>query len=115
MYQNTRKLILSTWNSFFAAGEVACGITSPHVGVCDHFWPLATIMQAITSQNEKEIENCLKTLKETHAGTFLMHESIDVDNPHKFTRRWFAWANSMFGELILNIHSKFPKLLSEVL
>jgi uncharacterized protein len=113
VYQNTRKLILSTWNSFYAAGEVACGITSPHVGVCDHFWPMATIMQAMTSNDEKEITTCLQVLKRTHAGTYFMHESIDVDNPHHFTRHWFAWANSLFGELILTLHDKFPKLLKK--
>jgi meiotically up-regulated gene 157 (Mug157) protein len=111
VYQNTRRLILSNWNSFFAQGRVACGVTSAHVGVCDHFWPLATIMQALTSEDREEIVQCLKILKETHSGTFLMHESIDVDNPHRFTRHWFAWANSLFGELILQINSKFPEIL----
>src|SRR5581483_2740347 len=94
VYQNTRKLILSRWNSFFAKGEVACGLTSPHVGVCDHFWPMATIMQALTSDDEKEIIECLSTLKRTHGGTFFMHESVDVDNAHHYTRHWFAWVNS---------------------
>lgn len=113
VYQNTRKLILSRWNSFFAKGEVACGLTSPHVGVCDHFWPMATIMQALTSQDEKEIIECLQTLKRTHAGTFYMHESVDVDNQHHFTRHWFAWVNSLFGELIVKIHDTKPDILSK--
>ena len=115
VYRNTRKLLLSEWNSFYAAGSVACGLTSPHVGVCDHFWPMATIIQAITSDDEKEITECLKILKKTHAGTFQMHESVDVDNPHRFTRHWFAWANSLFGELILNINDKYPQLLKKAL
>lgn len=113
VYQNTRKLIVSKWNSFFAVGRVACGITSPHVGVCDHFWPLATIMQGLTADDEKEITECIKILKETHAGTFFMHESIDVDNPHRFTRHWFAWANSLFGELVLKVHEKYPEILKQ--
>jgi meiotically up-regulated gene 157 (Mug157) protein len=115
IYQNTRKLILSNWNSFFAQGRAACGMTSPHVGVCDHFWPLATIMQALTSEDKEEIIECLKILKQTHSGTFLIHESIDVDNPHRFTRHWFAWANSLFGELILQINSKSPDILKLVI
>jgi len=113
MYQNTRKLILSNWNSFFAKGQVACGITSPHVGICDHFWPMATIMQALTTEDEKEIANCLATLKRTHAKTFFMHESVDVNNDHHYTRPWFAWVNSLFGELILNIHDSFPEILGQ--
>jgi meiotically up-regulated gene 157 (Mug157) protein len=115
IYRNTRELILSKWNSFYASGAVACGVTSPHVGVCDHFWPMAMIMQAITSTDENEILDCLKTLKNTHAGTFAIHESINVDNPKKFTRHWFAWANSLFGELILNLYDTKPHLLKKSL
>lgn len=115
VYRNTRELLLSKWNSFYASGAIACGMTSPHVGVCDHFWPMATIMQAITSTDEREIISCLKTLKKTHAGTFAMHESVHVDNPHKFTRHWFAWANSLFGELILKLYDEHPKLLKKAL
>lgn len=115
VYQNTRKLILGRWNSFFAKGEVACGITSPHVGVCDHFWPMATIMQALTTTDEKEIIECLQTLKRTHAGTFYIHESVDVDKAQRFTRHWFAWVNSLFGELILKIHDTTPGILGKQL
>lgn len=115
VYQNTRKLILGKWNSFFAKGEVACGITSPHVGVCDHFWPMATIMQALTTTDEKEIVECLRTLKRTHAGTFYIHESVDVDKAQRFTRHWFAWVNSLFGELILKLHDTTPELLAKQL
>ena len=113
IYVNTRKLILSRWNSFFAKGEVACGITSPHVGICDHFWPMATIMQALTTDDQEEIKECLSILKRTHAGTFFMHESVDVDNAEHYTRPWFAWVNSLFGELVYTIHEKHPDLLKE--
>ncbi len=115
IYQNTRKLILSEWNSFFAKGQVACGITSPHVGVCDHFWPMATIMQALTTNDSKEIIECLTTLKKTHGKTFYMHESVDVDDAHRYTRHWFAWVNSLFGELILSIFDNNPEILKQKL
>lgn len=111
IYQNTRKLILGQWNSFYAHGSIACGLTSPHVGVCDRFWPMATIIQAMTATDETEIRFCLNILKNTHAGTYLMHESIHVDNPNQFTRHWFAWANSLFGELILSLNVHFPHTL----
>jgi len=113
IYQNTRKCILSGWNSFFAKGQVACGITSPHVGVCDHFWPMATIMQALTTNDEEEIVDCLKTLKRTHGKTFYMHESVDVDDEHHFTRHWFAWVNSLFGELILTLYDNSSEILKQ--
>lgn len=115
VFQNTRKLILSEWNSFFAKGQIAYGLTSPHVGICDHFWPMATIMQALTTKDEKEITECLTTLKKTHGKTFYMHESVDVDDPHHYTRHWFAWVNSLFGELILNINDKYPEILKNEL
>lgn len=111
VYINTRKFILSKNNPFYAEGKVASGLTSPHTGTLDHFWPMATIMQAMTSEDEKEINDCLNTLKNTHAGTYFIHESVNVDNPKKFTRPWFGWANSLFGELILHLATKHPKLL----
>ncbi len=73
---------------------------------------MATIMQALTTNDEGEIVSCLQTLKSTHAGTYFIHESVHVDDPHKFTRHWFAWANSLFGELILDIEKRFPHLLT---
>lgn len=115
IYQNTRKLILGDWNSFYAAGKFACGITSPHVGVCDKFWPMATIMQILTSTDPEEIKSCLRILKTTHAHNFFIHESVHVDDPHMYTRHWFSWANSLFGEMILNIHEKFPEILQQTL
>lgn len=115
VYKNTRKMILSTFNPFFAKGKYAQGITSPHFGVCDHFWPMATIMQAITTQNENEIIDCLKILKKTHAKSYFMHESINVDNPNEYTRPWFAWVNSLFGELIVKIHQDNPEILKHEL
>jgi meiotically up-regulated gene 157 (Mug157) protein len=111
IYVATRKFILSEWNPFYAKGKIARGLTSPHTGVVDHFWPMATIMQALTSNDEAEISSCLKILKETHAGTYFIHESVNVDDPKKFTRPWFGWANSLFGELILHVSEKWPRLL----
>ncbi|MDP4187014.1 MAG: glycoside hydrolase family 125 protein, partial [Bacteroidota bacterium] len=55
---------------------------------------------------------CLQTLKKTHAGTGFMHETFHKDNPEKFTRSWFAWANSFFGELILKVAHNYPDLLN---
>lgn len=111
IYQHTRKLILSNWNPFYAEGSAASGITSPHVGVVDKFWPMATILQSLTASNKEEIKSCLSVLKKTHAHTYFIHESINVDDPHKYTRHWFSWANSLFGELIIKIHGSYPDLL----
>lgn len=113
VYFQTRKFILSASNPFYASGKVVSGLTSPHTGVVSHFWPIATIMQAMTSNNEEEIIECLRTLKTSHAGTYFMHESVNVDKPSDFTRPWFSWANSLFGELILKINKEKPGILQK--
>lgn len=113
VYQSTRKMILSEANPFYAKGKLATGMTSPHTGVVSHFWPMATIMQALTSQDENEIIECLYILKTTHAKTYFMHESVNVDDPKDYTRPWFCWVNSLFGELILVIAEKYPHILSK--
>jgi meiotically up-regulated gene 157 (Mug157) protein len=74
-------------------------------------WPLGIIIAAITSQKESEVASCLATLKATHAGTGFMHESFFQDDPGKYTRKWFAWANTMFGELILKVRDSYPRIL----
>lgn len=111
IYIATRKFILSDWNPFYAKGKMVSGLTSPHAGTLNQFWPMATIMRAMTTDDESEIISCLQTLKQTHAGTYFMHESVNIDNPKKFTRPWFGWANSLFGELILNILKRNQKIL----
>ncbi|WP_457565634.1 glycoside hydrolase family 125 protein [Caldithrix abyssi] len=110
IYQNTRRLILSADNPYFFKGRAGEGIGGPHVAL-DYIWPMSVIMRALTSDDEKEILTCLRTLKKTHAGTGFMHESFQKDNPQKYTRSWFAWANTLFGELILTIREKHPDLL----
>ena len=57
-------------------------------------------MQALTSDDPVEIRDCLSMIADSHAGCNFMHESFDPDDPAKFTREWFAWANSLFGELL---------------
>src|SRR3989344_7556244 len=75
-YVQTRRMILSESNPFYAEGKEASGMTSPHTGTFDHFWPMGTIMQAMTSRDEEEIRSCLRTLKNTHADTYFIHESV---------------------------------------
>jgi meiotically up-regulated gene 157 (Mug157) protein len=110
MYQNTRKFVLSKDNPWYFSGKAGKGIGGPHVGP-EMIWPMSIIMQAMTSQSDQEIKECLQTLKTTHAGTGFMHETFHKDNPSKFTREWFAWANTLFGELILKLHAERPHLL----
>ena len=110
VYKNTRKFSLSTANPWFNEGKFAKGIGGPHVGE-NKIWPLGLIMQALTTDDDEEIFYCLKTLKNTHSGTGFIHESFDVNNPKDFSRSWFAWANTLFGELILHLYEKKPEVL----
>ncbi len=110
VYRNTRKFLLSASNPYYYKGKAAEGQGGPHSGV-DMIWPLGITMRALTSKDPQEIKFCLSTLKSSHAGTGFMHESFHKDDVAKFTRKWFAWANTLFGELILKVHSEQPGLL----
>ena len=39
----------------------------------------------------------------TDAGKGFMHESFHKDDPTNYTRDWFAWQNTLFGELICKL------------
>jgi uncharacterized protein len=109
-YRNTRRLVLSDANPYYCRGKAADGPGGPHVGM-DMIWPLGLIVQGLTSSDDKEIRQCLSTLQKTHAGTGFMHEAFNKDDPKKFTRSWFAWANTIFGELVLKTLNERPGLL----
>jgi meiotically up-regulated gene 157 (Mug157) protein len=100
IYQNTRHLIWSKDNPYFFSGKVAEGIGGPHIGY-DYIWPMSIIMRAMTSTSDSEIRGCIQTLRDTEGGTGFIHESFHKDDGTKFTRKWFAWANTLFGELIV--------------
>jgi meiotically up-regulated gene 157 (Mug157) protein len=111
--QRTRQRVLSDDNPYFFKGSAANGIGGPHEGL-NMIWPMALIAQAMTSNDEAEIRQCLRWLKTTHAGTGFVHESFEKDDPAKFTRAWFAWANTLFGELIVKLSEERPNLLTSV-
>ena len=112
IYQNTRKFIWSLDNPYFYKGTAAEGIGGPHVGP-DMIWPMAIIMKALTSSDENEIAECLRMLKHTHSGTGFMHETFQKNDPANFTRSWFAWANTLFGELLIKVEKEHPALLQK--
>ena len=100
VYKKTRKFILSEYNPYFHKGKVAEGVGSPHIDH-DMIWPMSIMMRAFTAQSDKEIKKCVEMLMNTDANTGFMHESFHKDNAEDFTREWFAWQNSLFGELIV--------------
>ena len=110
VYLNTRKLLLSANNPFFFTGKAGEGIGGPHAGM-DMIWPLSIVMRGLTSNNDPEIKACINMLRKTHGSTGFMHESFHKDDATKFTRKWFAWANTIFGELLWEVYQTKPQLL----
>jgi meiotically up-regulated gene 157 (Mug157) protein len=113
IFRRTEALCWSTRNPYFFKGAYE-GIGGPHAGL-GMIWPMSMITRALTSDSPAEIRLMLRALKATHAGTGFIHEAFQQDNPGTFTRSWFAWANSMFGELVLDVARRFPTLLSQKL
>ncbi|CAF0757687.1 unnamed protein product [Rotaria sp. Silwood1] len=130
IYQNTRKFVLSSDNPWFFKGNLLegnyshlsvmiCsiyffsqkGVGGPHCGK-SMVWPLAIIMRGLTTTDDDEIRFCLEMLQKSHGNTGFMHESINVNNPMHYTRSWFAWANSLFGEFIWKLYREKPYLLN---
>ena len=100
VYLNTRAFVLSPDNPYFYRGAVAEGVGSPHTPA-GYIWHIALSMQGLTAADPAERERILDLLERTDAGTDLMHEGFSADDPSQFTRPWFAWANSLFSELVL--------------
>ena len=113
LYLRTRKFVLSKSNPYYFSGISGHGVGSPHTGT-DRIWPIAIIMKGLTASDNHDIVTSLRMLRNTHAGTGFMHESFMKDDPSKFTRKWFAWANTLFGELVLYTYRTQPELLKEV-
>ncbi len=111
LYLNTRRYVLSAGNPFFFKGKAAEGIGGPHTGM-DTIWPLSIVLRGLTSTDDAEIKHCISLLQSTHANTGFMHESINKDDPSKFTRKWFAWANTIFGEFIWKVYREKRHLLA---
>ena len=104
-YLRTRAFVLSRENPYYYEGALAKGVGSPHTPA-GYIWPIALCVQAMTTDDNAEAARLLDTLMHTHAGCECMHESFDPDAPEKFTREWFAWANSMFGEMIYRLYEE---------
>ena len=108
IYANTRARMLTPANPYYFCGKAITGIGSPHTPK-DYVWPLSLIVQALTSKDPEEIRRCVSTVISSTGGTYYIHESVHKDNDKKFSRPWFAWANSLFAYLILNKQELFTK------
>ncbi|WP_192987346.1 glycoside hydrolase family 125 protein [Carnobacterium mobile] len=103
VYLATRNTILSKENPYFYEGDCAKGIGSSHTPE-NYIWPIALAMEGLTTSDKQEKKRILDLLVENDAGTNLMHEGFDVNDPNNYTREWFSWANMMFCELVLDYY-----------
>jgi meiotically up-regulated gene 157 (Mug157) protein len=111
--QNTRRFVWSESNPYFWRGKAGEGIGGPHIGK-EAIWPMSIMMKAFTATDDAEIKACMEQLLRTDAGTGFIHESFHKDDANNFTRPWFAWQNTLFGELVLKLvaDGKLPLLNS---
>ena len=105
IYQNTRRFVWSESNPYFFRGKAGEGIGGPHCGL-NKPWPMSLVMKAFTTNDRAEKEWCVQQILKTDGGTGFMHESFNKDDATDFTRKWFAWANTLFGELVVDMYAE---------
>ena len=99
VYQNTRRFALSGDNPFYFEGRHARGIGSPHTDY-GSVWPMSLLARGLTATDAAEARQMVAAVAALDAGTGFVHESLDPDDPSRFTRPWFSWVNGLFGELV---------------
>ena len=110
VYQNTRRMILEQdGNPYYLAGRGFSGIGGPHIGL-KHAWPMSRLIQAMTSDDDLEIMDSINAVTNS-SKLGLVHESVNVQSERDYTRSWFAWANSVFAQTILDVAIRKPYLL----
>ncbi len=107
VYRNTRRFLLSRDNPYFYVGSVARGIGSAHTND-GYVWPLAIIMQGLTTTSTPEKKSVLGELVGSDPGDHLLHESFDPSNPGRYTRKDFGWPNALFSEYIMTSFAGTP-------
>ncbi|OAQ73827.1 hypothetical protein VFPPC_01442 [Pochonia chlamydosporia 170] len=111
IYRHTRDFVLSRYNPYFGFGPVLNATGGPHLGP-GMAWPMGVIMQTMTSHDDHEIVRGIKQLMGATSGLGLIHESVNTHDDTKWTRSWFAWANGLFGQMILDLLDRKPHLLA---
>jgi meiotically up-regulated gene 157 (Mug157) protein len=114
LWRRTAQAAWSEANPYWSRGRAIEGIGGPHVGL-GQVWPMSLILRALSSGDAATIRACLKMLRDSDSGTGFIHEAVDQDDPARFTRDWFAWANGLFGELIVHLAATRPAILGEAL
>ncbi|KAK1676321.1 hypothetical protein BDP55DRAFT_113376 [Colletotrichum godetiae] len=116
VYRNTRKYVLSDANSYYMKGPAISAVGGPHVGP-GKAWPMAAVIAAITAYDpisgskdvEKDVEEQLRMVLDSTAGSGVLHESVNSWDEKDWTRAWFGWANGLLGELVLKMEEEEKK------
>ena len=84
IYRNTRNYVLSTFNPYYFVGTYGKGVGSPHTQN-SWIWPLAIIMQALTSRNEQETQELMAYLNNLDNDMHYVHESVNPNESSRIT------------------------------
>ncbi|KAF9651779.1 hypothetical protein BDM02DRAFT_3090493 [Thelephora ganbajun] len=109
-YKKTREYLLSSRNPYYAEGSSFKGIGGPHARAWRP-WPMSLVSSIFGSDDDAEILDTLYTIANNTAGLGLIHEGQYIHNSSDYTRPWFAWANSYFAEMILDLAARKPHLI----
>ncbi len=100
VYRNTRRFLLSKNNPLYYVGSMARGMGSLHTND-GYVWPLALLIQGMTSTSPSERKTVLGELLASDPGDHLLHESFDPNDPKRFSRKDFGWPNALFSEYVM--------------
>lgn len=71
---------------------------------------MSILVRARTSDSDAEISEAINMVRDASL-LGLIHEGINVTDLTDYTRSWFAWANSVFAQTILDLAERKPHLL----
>jgi len=99
IYLSTRSFTLSFSDPYYYTGKYATGLGSPHTPK-GWVWPLGIIGSALSTRKREEITGSIDMLDRSDTLNGLMHESVDPNDPSRFTRPEFGWANAFWADLL---------------
>ena len=71
---------------------------------------MSVLVRARTSNSDAEITESINFVRDSSL-LGLIHESVNVNYIGEYTRSWFAWANSVFAQTILDLAERKPHLI----
>jgi uncharacterized protein len=107
VYLDTRRFTLSFADPYYFTGKYATGLGSPHTPR-GWVWPLGLIGAALATTHRHEVIDAIDMLDRSDTLNGLMHESVDPNDPQRFTRPEFGWANAFWADLLFRTVAGYP-------